>query len=301
MRNYIVNIFIFFWFFCGISVNVLAQDYTCPSNAFLRDMNISSVNNALEGTVFVMKKYTGHDTPDEAQLYCDQTIKEKTDRVNEFHIDDYDGMLAKMKREKDEAKTLLEQQTASCNVCLASKLDSYEKKFIKKYGDHRYDTKGYRTKVVVVWGEAERIPTDTQAKYDLLYDEYMSNYDPSNDRQYCLKNTPACNEANETETKISSLNHQISELIERNNNEASAQYDLQKAVTLCDSVSKSIEKYNTRLKLIEFLKTCIYPEKSETTSANTNVENHKSVNTNGLQQANKAINNARSVGRIFGF
>ena len=248
-----------------------------------------------------MESYTGYNTPDEAQLHCEQMIKEKTAKVDEFHIDDYDGVVAKIKREIEETKVFLEQQTLVCNACLASKIDAYEKKFIKKHGDHRYNTKGYRTKVVVVWGEAERIPTDAQAKYDLLYDEYMSDYEPSNDRHNCLENTPACKDVGEAEAKISSLERQISELRERHNNEISAQNSLKSTTELCDGVSKSIEKYNTKLKHLAFLKTCKYPEKSEATSANTNTENHQNINMNNLQQANKAINKARSVGRVFGF
>lgn len=217
--NRISNTIVLFFALFGISSNALAQDYTCPVNAIERDQRIRDMGNVLETDVNGITGLTGYKSYEEAQLYCDQTIKEKTARVNELHIDDYDGTLAQIKREKDEAKILLEQQTATCNACLASKVDAYEKKFIKKHGDHRYDTKGYRTKVVVVWGEAERIPTDAQAKYDLLYDEYMllydeymSDYNPSNYRQDCLESTPACNDADETEAKIRSLNHQMSAL-----------------------------------------------------------------------------------------
>lgn len=304
MRNYankVIIASIFFFALFGIYTNVLAQDYTCPTNAYMCDRNIESVSHRLEDDIYVMKSLTGYSTPDEASLYCDQMIKEKTSIVNELNIDDYDGTIAKIKLEVNEAKALLELQTQSCNACLASKLEAYENKFIKKHGDHRYDTKGYRTKVVVVWGEAERIPTDAQAKYDLLYDEYMSNYNPTNDRQECRKSTPACSVSVETEAKISSLNSQISELRERHNNEISAQYDLEKTVSLCASVSKSIENYNAKISLIAFLKTCKYPEKQETTSANTNTENNKNSNMNSLSQAKKAINNANSVGRAFGF
>lgn len=297
MKNHIASIFIIFFAFFGISVNVLAQDYKCPDNAPMRDTSVMSVSMALEDAAHVMKVYTGHNTPDEAQLYCDRMIKEKTARVDELHIEDYDSALTKIKREIDEARVLFKQQTESCNDCIASKLEAYEKKFIKKHGDHRYDTKGYRTKVVVVWGQAERIPTDKQAKYDLLYDEYMSSYDSSNDKQAC----PACIEAGETEAKIISLKHKMSEFIERHNNEIRAQSDLKDAISRCNDVSKSIEKYNTRLNIVAFLKTCKYPEESEATSTNTNTENHQNVNINKVQKTNEAINKARSVGRIFGF
>ena len=206
-----------------------------------------------------------------------------------------------MKRERDEAKSLLEQQTATCNACLDSKRDAYEKKFLKKHGDHRYDTKGYRTKVVVVWGEAERIPTDTQAKYDLLYDEYMSDYNPSKDRQDCLESTPECKDAVETESKIRSMNHQMSELQERHQNEKFAQDRLKQITDLCDRVAKSTEKHNEHLNYVAFLKECKYPEKPSVDSANANTGNRQNVNVNSLQQANKAINKARSFGRAFGF
>ena len=299
--NHIANILVLFFALLGISSNALAQDYTCPVNAIERDQRVRDMNNVLEDDVNGITALTGYKSYEEAQLYCDQTIKENTSRVNELHIDDYDGTLAQMKRERDEAKDLLEQHTATCNACLASKRDAYEKKFIKKHGDHRYDTKGYRTKVVVVWGEAERIPTDAQAKYDLLYDEYMSDYNPSDDRQDCLERTPACNDAVETEAKIRSMNHQMSELQERHENEKFAQDRLKKITERCDRVAKSTEKHNEHLNYVAFLKECKYPEKPSVDSANANTGTHQNVNVNSLQQADKAINKVRSFGRAFGF
>ena len=130
--NHIANTLVLFFALLGISSNALAQDYTCPVNAIERDQRVRDMNNVLEDDVNGITALTGYKSYDEAQLYCDQTIKEKTSRVNELHIDDYEGTLAQVKREKDEAKTLLEQQTATCNACLASKRDAYEKKFLKK-------------------------------------------------------------------------------------------------------------------------------------------------------------------------
>lgn len=299
--NHITNTLVLFFALLGISSNALAQDYTCPVNAIERDQRVFDMNNVLEFDVNDITALTGYKSYEEAQLYCDQTIKENTSRVNELHIDDYEGTLAKMKREIDEAKDLLEQQTAICNACLASKRDAYEKKFLKKHGDHRYDTKGYRTKVVVVWGEAERIPTDAQAKYDLLYDEYMSDYNPSDDRQDCRESTPACKDAVETEAKIRSMNHQMSELQERHQNEKFAQDRLKQITERCSSVAKSTEKHNEHLNYVAFLKECKYPEKPSVDSANANTGTRQNVNVNSLQQANKAINKARSFGRAFGF
>ena len=299
--NHIANTLVLFFALLGISSNALAQDYTCPVNAIERDQRVRDMNNVLEDDVNGITALTGYKSYDEAQLYCDQTIKEKTSRVNELHIDDYEGTLAQVKRERDEAKDLFEQHTATCNACLASKRDAYEKKFLKKHGDHRYDTKGYRTKVVVVWGEAERIPTDAQAKYDLLYDEYMSDYNPSDDRQDCLERTPACNDAVEAEAKIRSMNHQMSELQERHENEKFAQDRLKKITERCDRVAKSTEKHNEHLNYVAFLKECKYPEKPSVDSANANTGTHQNVNVNSLQQADKAINKVRSFGRAFGF
>ena len=299
--NHITNTLVLFFALLGISSNALAQDYTCPVNAIERDQRVFDMNNVLEFDVNDITALTGYKSYEEAQLYCDQTIKENTSRVNELHIDDYEGTLAKMKREREEAKDLLEQQTAICNACLASKRDAYEKKFLKKHGDHRYDTKGYRTKVVVVWGEAERIPTDAQAKYDLLYDEYMSDYNPSDDRQDCRESTPACKDAVETEAKIRSMNHQMSELQERRQNEKFAQDRLKQITERCSSVAKSTEKHNEHLNYVAFLKECKYPEKPSVDSANANTGTHQNVNVNSLQQADKAINKVRSFGRAFGF
>lgn len=299
--NHITNTLVLFFALLGISSNALAQDYTCPVNAIERDQRVFDMSHVLEDDVNGITALTGYKSYDEAQLYCDQTIKENTSRVNELHIDDYDGTLAQMKRERDEAKDLFEQQTATCNSCLASKRDAYEKKFLKKHGDHRYDTKGYRTKVVVVWGEAERIPTDAQAKYDLLYDEYMSDYNPSDDRQDCLERTPACNDAVETEAKIRSMNHQMSELQERHENEKFAQDRLKQITDLCSRVAKSTEKHNEHLNYVAFLKECKYPENPSVDSSNANTGTHQNVNVNSLQQADKAINKVRSFGRAFGF
>lgn len=299
--NRIANTLVLFFALFGISAKAIAQDYTCPVNATERDQRVFDMNNVLEFDVNDITALTGYKSYDEAQLYCDQTIKEKTARVNELHIDDYEGTLAKMKREKDETKSLLEQQTSTCNACLSSKRDAYEKKFIKKHGDHRYDTKGYRTKVVVVWGEAERIPTDAQAKYDLLYDEYMSDYNPSKDRQDCLESTPACKDAVETESKIRSLSHQMSELQERHENEKFAQDSLKQITERCSSVAKSTEKHNEHLNYVAFLKECKYPEKPSVDSSNANTGTHQNVNVNSLQQADKAISKVRSFGRAFGF
>lgn len=299
--NRIANTLVLFFALFGISAKAIAQDYTCQVNAIERDQRVFDMNNVLEDDVNGITALTGCKSYDEAQLYCDQTIKENTSRVNELHIDDYEGTLAKMKREKDETKSLLEQQTSTCNACLSSKLEAYEKKFLKKHGDHRYDTKGYRTKVVVVWGEAERIPTDAQAKYDLLYDEYMSDYNPSKDRQDCLESTPACKDAVETEAKIRSMNHKMSELQERHQNEKLAQDRLKQITELCDRVAKSTEKHNEHLNYVAFLKECKYPEKPSVDSANANTGTRQNVNVNSLQQANKAINKARSFGRAFGF
>ena len=299
--NRIANTIVLFSALFVISSKAVAQDYTCPINAIERDQRVFDMNNVLEDDVNGITALTGYKSYEEAQLYCDQTIKEKTARVNELHIDDYEGTLAQMEREKDETKSLLEQQTSTCNACLASKRDAYEKKFLKKHGDHRYDTKGYRTKVVVVWGEAERIPTDAQAKYDLLYDEYMSDYNPSKDRQDCLESTPACKDAVETEAKIRSLNHQMSALQERHQNEKLAQDRLKQITERCSSIAKSAEKHNEQLNYIAFLKECKYPEKPSVDSANANTGTRQNVNVNSLQQANKAISKARSFGRAFGF
>ena len=299
--NRIANTLVLFFALFGISAKAVAQDYTCPVNAIERDQRVFDMNNVLEFDVNDITALTGYKSYEEAQLYCDQTIKENTSRVNELHIVDYEGTLAQMKRERDEAKDLLEQHTATCNACLASKRDAYEKKFLKKHGDHRYDTKGYRTKVVVVWGEAERIPTDAQAKYDLLYDEYMSDYNPSDDRQDCRESTPACKDAVETEAKIRSMSHQMSELQERHQNEKFAQDRLKQITERCSSVAKSAEKHNEHLNYVAFLKECKYPEKPSVDSTNANTGTRQNVNVNSLQQANKAINKARSFGRAFGF
>ena len=299
--NRIANTLVLFSALFVVSANALAQDYTCPVNATERDQRVRDMGHVLESDVNYFTALTGYKSYEEAQLYCDQTIKEKTARVNELQIDDYEGTLAQMEREKDETKSLLEQQTSTCNACLASKRDAYEKKFLKKHGDHRYDTKGYRTKVVVVWGEAERIPTDAQAKYDLLYDEYMSDYNPSKDRQDCLESTQACKDAVETEAKIRSLNHQMSELQERRQNEKLAQDRLKQITDLCSRVAKSTEKHNEQLNYVAFLKECKYPEKPSVDSANANTGTRQNVNVNSLQQANKAISKARSFGRAFGF
>ena len=299
--NRIANTLVLFSALFVVSANALAQDYTCPVNATERDQRVRDMGHVLESDVNYFTALTGYKSYEEAQLYCDQTIKEKTARVNELHIDDYEGTLAQMEREKDETKSLLEQQTSTCNACLASKRDAYEKKFLKKHGDHRYDTKGYRTKVVVVWGEAERIPTDAQAKYDLVYDEYMSDYNPSKDRQDCLESTPACKDAVETEAKIRSMNHQMSELQERHHNEKLAQDRLKQITDLCSRVAKSTEKHNEHLNYVAFLKECKYPEKPSVDSANANTGTRQNVNVNSLQQATKAINKARSFGRAFGF
>ena len=299
--NRIANTLVLFFARFGISAKAVAQDYTCPVNAIERDQRVFDMNNVLEFDVNDITALTGYKSYEEAQLYCDQTIKENTSRVNELHIDDYEGTLAQMKRERDEAKDLLEQHTATCNACLASKRDAYEKKFLKKHGDHRYDTKGYRTKVVVVWGEAERIPTDAQAKYDLLYDEYMSDYNPSDDRQDCRESTPACKDAVETEAKIRSMSHQMSELQERLQNEKFAPDRLKQITERCSSVAKSAEKHNEHLNYVAFLKECKYPEKPSVDSTNANTGTRQNVNVNSLQQANKAINKARSFGRAFGF
>lgn len=303
--NRIANTIVLFFAIFGTSATVLAQDYTCPVNAIERDKLVAEMKHTLKSDVYVLRSFTGQDSYDEAQRYCDQTSKEKIARINELHIEDYDETLAQMKLEKDETKALLEQQTTSCNACLASKKEAYAKKFIKKHGDHRYDTKGYRTKVVVVWGEAERIPTDAQAKYDLLYDEYMSDYDPSNDRQSCFESTPACNDAVETESKISSLSNKMSAFQERHRQERLEQDNLKRITELCDRVAKSTEEHNEHLKYVKFLKECQYPENPSVNSLNKSIGNANTLNGNGnvnrLQQANKAINTAHSVGRVFGF
>ena len=313
MRNYanitnlITNIFILFLSILGIKANALAQEYTCPNNTFMRDRNIDLASSALTDEKRTMKIYTGYETPDEAQSYCNKMIKEKNNRVDELHIDDYDGTINKTKREIDKLKGLLEQHTSQCNVCINSKRDAYEKKFTKKHGDHRYGTKGYRTKVVVVWGEAERIPTEKQAKYDLLYDEYMSEYNPSNDRQTCLESLQACKDVEETTEKISSLKQQISSLKKQHDDEISVLRSLTETISVCDDVSKSIEKYNMQMNRIAFLKECKYPESQEVRSANTaaSTENHQNVKVNSLKQVNKALkntqSNANSAGRTFWF
>ena len=313
MRNYanitnlITNMFILFLSILGIESNALAQEYTCPNNTFMRDRNIDLASSALTDEKRTMKIYTGYETPDEAQSYCNKMIKEKNNRVDELHIDDYDGTINKTKREIDKLKGLLEQHTAQCNVCINSKRDAYEKKFTKKHGDHRYGTKGYRTKVVVVWGEAERIPTEKQAKYDLLYDEYMSEYNPSNDRQTCLESIQACKDVEETAEKISSLKQQISSLKKQHDDEISVLRSLTETIRVCDDVSKSIEKYNMQMNRIAFLKECKYPESQEVRSANTaaSTENHQNVKVNSLKQVNKALkntqSNANSAGRTFWF
>ena len=313
MRNYanitnlITNMLILFLSILGIKANALAQEYTCPNNAFMRDRNIDLASSALTDETRAMKIYTGYETPDEAQSYCNKMIKEKNNRIDELHIDDYDGAINKTKREIDELKGLLEQQTTQCNVCINSKLEAYEKKFLKKHGDHRYDTKGYRTKVVVVWGEAERIPTEAQAKYDLLYDEYMSEYDPSNDKQICFESTQACKDVEETAEKISSMKQQMSSLKKQHDDEIDVQRSLTETIKICDNVSKSIEKYNMQMNRIAFLKECEYPESQEVRSANTaaSTEKHKNVKVNSLKQANKAVKNTQSntnsAGRTFWF
>lgn len=300
--NLITKILTIFFTTLVISSNVLAQDNKCPEKEYVRNLNVDSVSHGLKDDAYIMKTYTRYDTPNEAQLYCDNTIKEKTAIVNELHTDDYDGAIDKIKYEIDRQKVLLKQQTASCNDCIDLKLDEYEKKFIKKNGDHRYGTKGYRTKVVVVWGKAERIPTNAQAKYDLLYDEYISEYDPSNDRQYCLEHAQSCKDASETASKIKLLDNQMSLLKKRHEDEISANYSLQDTIRQCNIVYERIEKYNEKVKIIAFLKECKYNEDKEYDSTNT--DNHNNVNITSLKQASKAINNARSkvssAGRIFG-
>ena len=285
-----------------ISSNVLAQDNKCPEKEHVRNLQIDSVSHGLKDDIYLMKSRTGYDTPNEAQQYCDKAIKEKTAIVNELRTDDYNDAIDKIKYEIERSKIILKQQTASCNDCIDLKLDEYEKKFIKKNGDHRYGTAGYRTKVVVVWGKAERIPTNAQAKYDLLYDEYISEYDPSNDRQYCLEHAQSCKDASETASKIKLLDNQISLLKKRHEDEIAANYSLQDTIRLCNNVYESIEKYNEKVKIIAFLKECKYNEDKEYDYTNT--DNNKNVNITSLKQANKAINNARSkvssAGRIFG-
>ena len=300
--NLITKFLTIFFTTLVISSNALAQDNKCPEKEHVRNLSIDSVSHGLKDDMYLMKSRTGYDTPNEAQQYCDKTIKEKTAIVDELRTDDYNDTIDKIKYEIERSKIILKQQTASCNDCIDLKLDEYEKKFIKNNGDHRYGTKGYRTKVVVVWGKAERIPTNAQAKYDLLYDEYISQYDPSNDRQYCLEHAQSCKDASETASKIKLLDNQMSLLKKRHEDEIKAKYNLQNTIELCDKVYESIEKYNEKVKIIAFLKECKYTEDKEAYSSTK--ENSKNISANSFKQANKAINNARSkvrsVGSLFG-
>ena len=93
----------------------------------------------------------------------------------------------------------------------------------------------------------------------------------------------------------------MSELQERHQNEKLAQDSLKQITERCSSVAKSTEKHNEHLNYVAFLKECKYPEKPSVAPVNADKGNHQNVNVNGLQQANKAINKARSFGRAFGF
>lgn len=108
-----------------ISSNVLAQDNKCPEKEYVRNLQIDSVSHGLKDDTYLMKSRTGYDTPNEAQQYCDKTIKEKTAIVNELRTDDYDDAIDKIKYEIERSKIILKQQTASCNDCIDLKLDEY--------------------------------------------------------------------------------------------------------------------------------------------------------------------------------
>lgn len=73
--NRIANTIVLFSALFVISSKAVAQDYTCPINAIERDQRVFDMNNVLEDDVNGITALTGYKSYDEAQLYCDQTIK----------------------------------------------------------------------------------------------------------------------------------------------------------------------------------------------------------------------------------
>ncbi len=155
--------------------------------------------------------------------------------------------------------------------CYDNKYSSYMDKFFKKHGKHLIDTPAYRTEVRVVWGVAERIPTKSQAKYDLLLLEYVDAFPEDEVRSSCFDKYKTCKfvESNmdEVETlhnSIQSITNEINDLIthKKNLNQRMTALEEKKAKlerdkSFCNSYPETRSKYNALENERESISKCL--------------------------------------------
>lgn len=77
-------------------------------------------------------------------------------------------------------KTIVPDGSLTCQEYKEQERIDIERKFIKKYGDHREGTKGYRQIKCLYWGteyQDQCARTKAQAEYDDLYFDVVENFD----------------------------------------------------------------------------------------------------------------------------
>ena len=215
----------------ALTTAAYADPLTCPESESSRMHMVRDAEARLSNTLDAVG-YLTHN--------MDYTHQDKNETATREVYQDVcfvgtNGFAAKANALKAETQSMKDQ----CEACFNAKLEAYFKPFYKKHGRHLPDTDGYRTRIVVIYGEAETIPTDKQAEYDMLWDEYREEFDDNAARAECDE-LVACKQA---------------ALVDKQLQEYAAKAKL---ALDCDKISEGLRKVDEIRKEINFLKACKY-------------------------------------------
>lgn len=281
-----------------ISSSAFGQD-VCPDTKYAALSQINDLENVIIDIENGWRSATGLKDTEAVKRYCTDELAHDRDtyKANE-------AKNPKQKQDEAHNRGLAKKEEiagleSKCLECFSKKLDTHFAKFYKKHGKHLPDTPAYRTEVRVVWGEAERIPTKAQAKYDLLFAEHREKFDDSAAWAACYEQDETCQakktaegELNQIRDEIKSLQNEIDEL----HREKMRLDDHERA---CASYPDRSVRYNESVRKRDFLASCKYPENPQPVQQQP-VQQQPQTKSNAAK-VNDAIKVGKGVKGVFGF
>lgn len=260
-------------FLMALPLVATADTVTCPESDTQRKMALQNAEYRLDTALSHAGGQTGnydytHPEQNEQNIrkyYAEQCSEAELNRRNaELKDLEEANSQARVDELAKKAKILqasMAEQKEACNACFEKALDEHFKPFYKKHGRHLPDTDGYRTRIVVIYGEAERIPTDKQAKYDLLWEEHRSEFDDATAKSHCNETADACKQILEADKHIKSYSAEIKSILHTKNTIPDKRRDLESHVEHCQDVGKNLVTADEVKKEIATLKACKYAPK----------------------------------------
>ena len=271
----------------------------CPDHKYEAQSQINNLENAIIDIENSWYSVTGLKNTDDVKLYCTDVLLHEQEnyksKESKNPIQKKEEVYTRGLLKKDEI-AMLENK---CFECFSKKLDTHFVKFFKKHGKHLPDTPAYRTEVRVVWGEAERIPTKAQAKYDLLFEEHRDKFDDSVAWAACYENDESCQKKKTAESELNQIRNEIKSLQKDIDDLPREKNLLDKHERSCASYKDRSDRYYDLVRQRDFLVSCKYSDNQQPVQKHP-VQQQQQTKPN-VAKVNDAINVGKGVRGVFGF